>query len=138
MTDRSPRSARALASFKPAMRQQQREAYASEVAFARSIRGRCTRQQDPIDVILPRLRHAFEVKSLLSNTNDKITVRRSAKLRKEAWAVKHGFTLHTVVIDNRFSRRPALYYKRGVGSYRIGSMKRVTKRELLAILKEDK
>ncbi len=75
----------------------------------------------------------IEVKTLINNTNDKITMRRSALERKLAEGEKlskKGTRLHTIVIDER-SASTKYYHREGIGSYRLSAMDEVTPEELV-------
>jgi hypothetical protein len=79
----------------------------------------------PFDVMTRDGKHAIEVKTLVDQKNDKITMSSRALGRKNAYAYKFGVSPHTVVLDMRGSKdgQPvAVYHKSGVGSFRIGSM----------------
>lgn len=93
----------------------------------------------PVDVILRdgKRTFGFEVKTLLDNTNDKITVRGEALDRKIAWARSNHASLHTIIIDDRRAFGKVadsghrIYYRRGVGSFRLSSLRKVESGEHL-------
>jgi len=68
--------------------------------------------------------HGVEVKTLVDNKNNKITMHPSSRARKTAWAHSHHARLHTVVVDSRAKNK--LYYHKGVGSFRMGSLQPVS------------
>ena len=70
-------------------------------------------------------KHAIEVKTIIDNDNDKITVHPESRKRKEAVAKKEGLKMHTIAIDVRGGKR-SYHYKEGVGAYRLSAMERVT------------
>lgn len=66
-----------------------------------------------------------EVKTLVSNTNDKITMSKEAVARKNAEVKASGLKkTFTVVVDRRAST-PKYFIRAGFGSFRIGSMTEV-------------
>ena len=66
-------------------------------------------------------KYAVEVKTLVSNTNDKITMNKSAIARKDAFVKETGLKPYTVVVDAR-GTEPKYFVRAGYGSFRIGSM----------------
>jgi hypothetical protein len=130
---RAARVAAAIANHKPASAAKQRWAEKSETLVATMLRGRQTTNNAPTDVNLSigRILHGLEVKTLLDNKNDKITMHPASKARKEAWAADNKAKLHTIVIDDRDRfgtpgwSGHRMYYREGVGSFRLGSMIKV-------------
>jgi hypothetical protein len=119
--------ARALATYKPSTRAKQRKAEANEGKLADAIRGKKTRENSPLDVLVKiggRL-HGIEVKTMLDNKNDKITMHPDSRRRKEAWAEANDAILHTVIYDNRRGRND-IYYHEGVGAFRLATMTRIS------------
>lgn len=70
-------------------------------------------------------KYAVEVKTLVSNTNDKITMNRAAIERKDAFVKESGLKPFTVVVDAR-TKTPSYYVRSGYGSFRLGSMMKVS------------
>ena len=68
--------------------------------------------------------HAIEVKSLLLQHNDKITMKQDAINRKTQWAKQNKSQMHTVAVDLR-GNKPVVYHRAGVGSFRLGNMTKV-------------
>lgn len=66
-------------------------------------------------------KYAVEVKTLVSNTNDKITMNKAAIARKDTFVKETGLKPFTVVVDARGSE-PKYFVRAGYGSFRIGSM----------------
>jgi hypothetical protein len=126
----SDRAQRALASHKPSTAAKQRWAEKNESAVARMLGGKTTDDNNPADVTARSggQLHGVEVKTLLDNKNDKITVHPESRARKGAWAKADGARLHTVVFDdrNRFGTPGhsghRLYYHEGVGAFRLAGM----------------
>jgi len=129
------RAARALRTHKPATREKQRWAKANEEKLANSLSGTALDDNEPMDILLKSggKEHGIELKTLLDNANDKITMHPDALARKRAWmAERTNRTIHTVAMDDRnvfatgkfkhqFSGHQ-MYYKRGAGAFRIKSM----------------
>jgi hypothetical protein len=70
--------------------------------------------------------HVIEVKTIVRGKNNKITMHTESLARKKKEARKFGkknTQVHTVVFDERNGK---YYYKEGVGSFRLNSMKEVT------------
>lgn len=104
----------------------------NEAELAAAIGGSATRGSVPVDVIVPRenrIAHGIELKTLVTQGNDKITMKSSAMARKIDWADQSGARLHTVVFDDRNvingTGDRIVYYRPGIGSFRIGNMTRV-------------
>ena len=79
----------------------------------------------------------IEVKTMIDNDNDKITMRKGAVEKKTAWMRRNHASVHTVVVDDRdkfgnknFSGH-RLYYRRGFGSFRLVNMIKVESPEHL-------
>lgn len=77
-----------------------------------------------------------EVKTLLVGANEKITMNKTALARKVAEQRDDDLRGYTVVADMRGGReRAAYYYKEGFGSFRLGSMTKVSLSELKGIIR---
>lgn len=75
-----------------------------------------------------RPKHVIEIKSIIRAKNDKITMHGESLARKKAEIRKiPGVKEHTVVFDERTGK---IYYRRGLGSFRLGSMQEVSEQEL--------
>lgn len=131
---RSARSRRALKHFKPVHAEAQRHAEANELEVRSMIGGTRTDDNLPVDVIttIDGKLKGVEVKTMINNTNDKITMRAAAIEKKQVWARSNHATVHTVVVDDRgrlgntgYSGH-RLYYRKGYGSFRLESMIKVT------------
>ena len=66
-------------------------------------------------------KYAVEVKTLVSNTNDKITMNKAAVGRKDAFIKQSGLKPFTVVVDAR-GKTPQYFVRAKYGSFRIGAM----------------
>lgn len=76
-------------------------------------------------------RQVIEVKSIIEAKNDKITMPKDALFRKnEELKVFTRAKAHTVVFDERTGK---IYYKEGLGSFRLSSMQEVSEAELQKI-----
>ena len=119
----SDRAQRALASYKPSTAEKQRVASESERKVAEILRGQQTDDNSPTDITLTTggRFQGVEVKTLVDNKNDKITMHPESRERKEAWAMENHAALHTVVVDSR-GQPPRIYYHEGVGSFRLAGM----------------
>ena len=130
----SERAKRAMASHKSSTKEKQKVAKANEHDAARQLGGLSFPDNEPLDVHLQvgRTLHGIEMKTMLDNGNDKITMHPESRRRKEAWATEGRRKLHTVVLDDRdtFGNKQQhsghrIYYAEGVGAFRIGSMRKV-------------
>lgn len=111
----------------------------NEPMLAKAVGGLSLRDNEPIDIMVVKegiVKHGIELKTMLSNKADKITMKREALDRKAAWVEKNHAHFHTVVFDDKqaFNANGAgkhdhskreIYYKRGAGSFRISSMHKV-------------
>lgn len=136
----SERVARAKASHKLVAEDIQRYAEEhNEPQFAKKMKGRSLPNGEPVDVVLPNPdapTHGIELKTMVDNGNDKLTMDSYSQVRKILWEKETGATVHTIVIDDRNvysadgNHKPEsnrkYYYRRGVaGSARIGSLHEV-------------
>lgn len=133
---RAPKSERALASHKPSTREKQRYAIKNEHSLTNALGARKSFGNAPVDLSLRtgNALHGIELKTMLDNGSDKITVHPESRRRKEDWAKRFRAKLHTVVLDHRdrFSDGAnkhqhsghEIYYKRGVGAFNLSNMHR--------------
>ena len=132
------REVRAKKEYVPATREMQQLGEANENVLAKLIKGKSTGDNDPFDVLIlnkagERL-HQIEVKTLIKSKVDKITMRRASRLRKLEDAEKHlGAQVHTIVFDNRRGAKK-IFYSHGVGSFRLGGMRELSKNEKRILL----
>lgn len=119
----------------------------NEPQFAAEIGGQSLDDNEPIDVVteINGKTHGIELKTMVNNSNDKITMKREAMERKAKWERKNKGAVHTVVLDDREvfnangpgkhdTSKRKIYYRRGYGSFRVGSMKEVGSMDELAQL----
>ena len=81
--------------------------------------------------------HGVEVKTFITGKNEKVTMSKAALGRKIAEQRADGIKAHTVVVDRRaggMEGKATYYYKEGVGSFRLGSMTKVTLSQLKEIV----
>ena len=98
------------------------------------------RDNEPVDVIVHKdgkIQHGVELKTMTDNGNNKITMKAAAMEKKAAWMKANKAPMHTVVYDdhNVYEANGVgqhgdiadrkIYYKRGYGSFRVGSMQPV-------------
>ena len=138
---RQERSDRAKRSHKPSTVLKQRRGYKEQAFIAQITGGKDTKLENhPFDVLFGAAKdgkkggHGAEVKTIMDNNNDKITMHSSSRKRKEAYAKKNGLTMHTIGVDVR-GKNKKYYYKKGVGAFRLSAMERVTLAELKAKFK---
>jgi hypothetical protein len=130
---RSERSVRALKHFIPVHAESQRHAERNELKIRSMIGGKRTDDNKPVDVVvtIDGRTVGVEVKTMINNTNDKITVRKAALEKKTKWAKEHKASVHTVVVDDRgrFGHKEysghRIYHSEGSGSFRLTSMTKV-------------
>jgi|SRR5580765_7641697 len=146
-TLRDERSLRALKSFKTADRKTQKWGDKGERLIHAYTKGTRVGGKAPVDetVTLGGRLKGIEVKSLTKQSNDKITMRKSALANKAEWTAEHnGAPVHTVVVDWRDRSHPnpgaysghRVYFHEGLGSFRLGTMVKVQSAgHLLKLLK---
>jgi chromatin segregation and condensation protein Rec8/ScpA/Scc1 (kleisin family) len=133
------RRRRAKLTYKPSTKAKQHLAADSERRIARIFKTVPTTNKAPFDTLFThqgRLQ-SVEIKTLMDNKNDKITMHKDALLRKVRWALKNKSISHTVVFDRR-GARPKMFYRRGVGSFRLSSLTAVKNAShLRSLIKEN-
>lgn len=133
-------------SYKPATAEKQRWAEGNESTVASMTGGKGTDDNKPADVVvkIDGKTHGVEVKTLLEGRRDKVTMHPKSRERKEAWAKKNSAVLHTIALDDRkaFGSKGysghRIYYRRGVGSFRLKGMTKVTSTKHLQKLMREK
>jgi hypothetical protein len=112
----------------------------NEPRFAKAIGGFSFKDNEPVDVVLGEegvVKHGIELKTMVINSNGKITMKRSAMERKAEWEKNNKATFHTVVLDDHAVKdalgpgqhdesKRVVYYRRGYGSFRVAGMHKVT------------
>jgi len=114
---------RAKDSHKPATVDIQRQAEANEARLAKVVKGKTSGDNKPFDVVVgteKNPRHLIEVKTIVRGKNNKITMHPDSLRRKKAFAARFPKAkVHTVVFDDRVGK---IYYREGVGSFRLKGM----------------
>jgi hypothetical protein len=116
-TTHNMKVAKAKASYKPVTSAKHRKATTSEIKLAKEIGGKREPDQSPFDVI--KGKNAIEVKTIIEGETGKITMHGPSLKAKKEQAAENGWKPHTVVFDSRDGK---IYYKEGVGGYRITAM----------------
>ena len=119
----------ATRTHKPVTAEKLALAAAAERLVQSIVGGTGTDDNLPVDVTVGK--NGIEVKSLIDNGNNKITMHPDSLARKTAWAKENKSALHTVVVDTKSGK---MYYRAGVGSFRIGTMQQVSAPELRALV----
>lgn len=132
----SDKQSRAVASHKPSTKAKQDLATQGERMVAKAIGGTCTKDNEPFDVVMVRgkKKYAIEVKTLVDNKNDKITMHPESLERKLKWARANKAVPYTVVVDMR-SGTHQVYARFGVGSFRLAGLTKVKLNDLPGFLK---
>ena len=125
----SDRATRARDSYNGATVEKQRTADQNEIKLADGVKGKRTTDNEPFDVICGR--SAVEVKTIVGGKNDKITMHPESLKRKLDTARAQKLKPYTVVFD---ARNDIVYYKQGLGSFRLVNMKTTTVEKLKEIL----
>ena len=128
------KSARAKSVHKASTKEKQDWAEKNEHEAADKLNAQKSDDNRPADLTMKHKGqlHGVEIKTMLDNGNDKITVHPESQARKLAWAKSNGAKFHTLVIDDRNDfggGRNAdqysghrLYYKEGTGAFRLNGM----------------
>lgn len=132
----SEKAARAKAAHKLVDKSIQRYAEEhNEPRFAKVLSGKSLPDSEPVDVETEKA--GIELKTMVDNDNDKLTMDTYAQIRKVLWEQETGKTFHTVVSDDRAvynargegshdDSKRVYFYRRGIaGSARVGTMLRV-------------
>jgi len=127
----SARAIRAKQTHKTSTAAVQRQAESNEPKVAAAIiGGKQTGDNDVFDVLSKG--NGVEVKTIVRGKNDKITTHPPSLARKVAYAEENNIQSHTVAFDDRNNK---IYYKKGVGSFRLSSMKEIDLGDLREIIK---
>jgi hypothetical protein len=125
----SDRVQRALAAYNPMTRTKRQIASESEKMLSQALGLPRTPDNSTFDLLGSAV--GVEVKTLIDQKNDKITMHPESLQRKED-AIRQagaGFKAFTVVVDKR-GGPVSFYVSPGVGSFRIGNMSRVNLNQL--------
>ena len=125
----NPKQQRALSSYKPSTRAKQKIAYQMQKLVAAALGGQEIPDHQPFDVQVGRI--YLEVKALIDQKNDKLTMHPESLERKLNYAKVNGIKkVYTVAIDKRGGKQD-FYYRKGLGSFRLGKMERLTSHQEL-------
>lgn len=95
---------------------------------------------EPIDIAIAGengvVQHGVELKTIVKNSNGKITMKGDAIARKAKWERKNKAKIHTIVVDDtdvfnaggegkHDESKRKIYYANGYGSFRIATMHQV-------------
>lgn len=121
----------------------------NEPRVAKALGGVSFPDGEPIDIAVAGengvVQHGVELKTIVKNSNGKITMKGDAIARKAKWERKNKAKIHTVVIDDTdvfnaggegkhdVSKRK-IYYANGYGSFRISTMHQVKDMEEVKVL----
>lgn len=112
----------------------------NEPRLAKKLGGKSEPDNKPYDVMLSKAgvpTHGIELKTMVSNKSNKLTMKGSAQDRKAQWEVENNATFHTVVYDDQkvynakgdgehgSESARQIYYRRGGGSFRVDGMHKV-------------
>lgn len=125
------RAERARAAYVGVTREKYQATKRNEERLARALGGKSTPDNQAFDVL--KKGHGVEVKTISEGKNDKITMHPESRARKLREARKLRVQTHTVVFDMR-GGRTKIYYREGVGSYRLKHMELVTLMKLRRII----
>ncbi|MDE2100019.1 MAG: hypothetical protein KGL39_22385 [Patescibacteria group bacterium] len=126
------KSARAKAFYKPSTQAKQLIADQSEQQLSKLCGVPRTTDNSAFDLLSNKI--GVEVKTLIDNKNDKITMHPESRRRKIAEAQEKKLRMYTVVIDKR-GKTPAYYYSEGVGSFRLGNLTAVRPQDLRKVIR---
>ena len=111
----------------------------NEPQLAKATAGLSLQDNEPVDVIVMKsgiMQHGIELKTMVSNKSDKITMKKESLQRKRVWQQDNFAPFHTVVFDDRDvynANGPGqhnesarkIFYRRGAGSFRVPTMHQV-------------
>ena len=127
----SDRVKRAIASQVRTGQHEQLIADRSEDVLSRGIGIPRTRDNSAFDLRNDEV--GIEVKTLVNGKNEKITMSKTALGRKIAEQRADGIKAYTVVVDRRtggLTGKATYYVKEGLGSFRLGSMEKISLSDL--------
>lgn len=116
------KSERAKLAYTAANYEEQKIADYTEHVLSQQLGLSRTANNSPFDLVGPKV--GVEVKTLIKSKNSKITMKADAIARKMKQARKDKLKIHTVVVEKRPGQPEAYYHAKGVGSFRVASMKR--------------
>lgn len=120
----SDRAQRAIASYNPSTHAKRVIAYDVQNKVAKALGSQSTPDHLPFDIIKGNV--GVEVKALIDRIRDDITMHPPSLRRKIDYAKEHYLKrMYTIVVDLRGGSEK-VYYKKGVGSFRLNSMERLS------------
>jgi len=93
-----------------------------ERKVAETLKGQSFADNQAFDILSGKI--AIELKVLDAGKNDKITMHPESLARKVKEAKKSGLETATVAVDTR-GGKTQIYFKEGLGSFRLGSMEKI-------------
>jgi len=136
LTPLSDKALRAQQAYVSANFEEQKIADEQERIVANALGLPRTPDNDTWDLHSPSHSVGVELKTMIKQTNDKITMSKSALARKTDF-IEHagtGFRAFTVVADKR-GGATRYYVREGVGSFRLGTMQQVNLSQLKEIVR---
>lgn len=119
----SDRAHRAKSTHIPATRKVHKAALANQTRLAKHIEGQEIADNKPFDVVYKDI--GIEVKTLINQTNSKLTMHPSSLARKLREAKQTKLRkVFTVAFDKRPGKND-IYVREGLGSFRLGAMIKV-------------
>jgi len=126
----SERAQRAIKTYKPATKAKQDLGDEMQKKVAEAMGGSPTADNLPFDVVKGKV--GVEVKTLVDAGNDKITMHPESLERKIKFAKSNKLSkTYTVAVDAR-EHPPVIYFRQGLGSFRINSMNKVSSWSVLS------
>lgn len=119
------RANRAKTSHKPSFRYKTERTARNEAKLAKTLGAKQVGGQAPFDVVHMRYRMGIEVKTLVEARNDKLTIHPASLARKLKEAKQEGIKTTVVVAFDDRPGKGQIYYKIGLGSFRLTSMTKV-------------
>lgn len=122
----SDRAAKALAAHKPVTNDMKAIAKEREQDIAKGLGGNWLSDHEPVDVVVGEGKSTvgIEVKTVFENTRGSLTIDPAANFNKVNWTKSNkGARIDIVVYDDK---NKIMYYKRGVGSFSIDAMHKIT------------
>lgn len=119
----SDRAARAIATHKPMTKEKWKIATRSVRQLSRYLGGEMTDNNRPMDVVVETAQglQGIEVKTVLTNTTNQITMHPESLARKVKWVRANRAQGHTIIVDRR-QTPPVYYHREGFGSFRLDTM----------------
>jgi hypothetical protein len=114
------RGTSARTSYKPVTVAKRQIAKRSEVVLAKALAMKHTENNAPFDLLGGN--KAVEVKTMVDQSNSKVTMHPDSLSRKLRYARQNKVQPWTIVVDRRPVAEANYYVRKGVGSFRLSSM----------------